>query len=125
MLYAYTEGVLYVSTARESRKAQNIAANPDVFVVIPVRRVPVGPPSSLQFSATAEILDRSDTEIHRLAAQGSLKAITGHGELELDGGCFLRIMPRATIHTYGIGLPLIRLIRDPLNAAGTVRRPES
>jgi len=124
VLYAYAEGVLYVSTARESRKAQNIAANPAVFIVIPVRRAPVGPPSSLQFSATAEILDRGDTEIHRLAAEGSLKAITGHGELELDGGCFVRIMPRPTIHTYGIGMPLIRLIRDPLNAAGIVRHPE-
>jgi hypothetical protein len=120
VLYAYAESVLYVSTARQSRKAQNIAANPDVFIVIPVRRAPVGPPSSLQFSATADILDCADPEINRLAAQGSLTAITGHGELELDGGCFLRIRPRRMIHTYGIGMPLIRLIRDPLNAAGSV-----
>lgn len=124
VLYAYAEGALYVSTGLASRKARNIAANPAVFVCVPVRRLPVGPPSSLQFAATAEILDRHDVSLRRLVDQGALKAITGHGELELDGGCFLRIVPQATIHTYGIGMPLHRLLRDPLNAGGTVRRPQ-
>jgi len=123
VLYAYAEGALYVSTQRDSRKARNIAANPAVFVWVPVRRVPVGPPSGVQFAAEAELLDNDDTEVRRLAAGGLLKAITGHGELELDGGCFVRIAPGPTIHTYGIGLPLHRLIRDPLNAGGRLVRP--
>jgi hypothetical protein len=122
VLYAYADGALYVSTDRESRKARNIAANPAVFIVIPVRRLPVGPPSSVQFAAEAEIL--GDEEIRRIAAQGSIKAITGHGELDREAGCFLRITPGPITHTYGIGMPLIRLIRDPLNAAGQARRPD-
>jgi hypothetical protein len=123
VLYAYAQGALYVSTSRDSRKARNVAANGAVFVCVPVRRLPVGPPSSLQFAATAEILANDDADVRRLADQGALKAVTGHGELELDGGCFLRINPGPTIHTYGIGMSLVRLVRDPLNASGSVRRP--
>jgi hypothetical protein len=124
VLYAYAEGALYISTERESRKARNIAANPAAFISIPVRRLPVGPPSSVQFAGAAEVIDLDDTGVRDLVAKGALKAITKHGELELDGGCFLRVTPGPAIHTYGIGMPLLRLIRDPLNAAATVRRPQ-
>ena len=123
VLYAYAEGALYVSTIRASRKARNVATNPAVFVCVPVRRLPVGPPSSVQFAAVAEILENGDADVRRLAAAGLLKAVTGHGELELAGGCFLRITPGPTLHTYGLGMPLRHLIRDPLNAAGKVTRP--
>lgn len=87
VLYVADGTTLYVSTMRSSRKARNIAENPRVFVCIPVRRLPVGPPSSVQFAATADILATTDPEIVRLAERGALKAITGHGELELADGC--------------------------------------
>ena len=121
VLYAAEEEVLYVSTRRGSRKARNVAENPRVFVCIPVRRLPVGPPSSVQFSATADILTPDDPELVRLVGAGRLKAITGHGELDLPDGCFLRIRPDGRLHTYGLGLPLRRLLRDPLHAGGSVR----
>jgi Pyridoxamine 5'-phosphate oxidase len=41
----------------------------------------------------------------------------------LVDGCFLRITPAGVLHTYGLGLPLRRLVRDPLNAGGRVRWP--
>lgn len=120
VLYVVEETTLYVSTMCTSRKARNIAENPRVFVCIPVRRLPVGPPSSVQFAATADILAASDGEILRLVDNGVLKAITGHGELELVDGCFLRIRPDRRLHTYGLGLSLRQLIRDPLSAGGAV-----
>ena len=55
VLYAAVGRTLYVSTDRSSRKARNIAATPEVAVTIPVRRVPVGPPSAVQFQGTAEL----------------------------------------------------------------------
>jgi hypothetical protein len=78
----------------------------------------VGPPSTLQFQATAEILPMDHPEIRELIASGQLKAITSHGELDDPGNCFLRIEPAGRINTYGLGMPLHRLLRDPLNAAG-------
>ncbi|HEX6425550.1 MAG TPA: pyridoxamine 5'-phosphate oxidase family protein [Acidimicrobiales bacterium] len=120
VLYALADGALYVSTLRTSRKARNIADNPRVGVVIPVRRLPVGPPSSVQFQAVAEILEVDDPGVRRLADAGRLKAITGHGELDLPDGCVVRITPPRRVLTYGLGMPLRRLVRDPLDAAGAV-----
>jgi hypothetical protein len=120
VVYSAVGRQLYVSTIRSSRKGQNLTDNPWVGVVIPVRRLPVGPPSSIQFQARAEVLSPDDPEIVRLAEAGELKAITGHGELDLPDGCFVRITPTNRVHTYGLGLSLWKLIRDPLNAGGSV-----
>ena len=118
VLYAAVGSTLYVSTLRSSRKARNVAADPQVAVFIAVRRLPVGPPSSLHFQATAETVDLDDPTILELAHAGQLKAITSHGELDLPGGCFLRIQPVGRVFTYGIGLSLRRLLREPFNAGG-------
>jgi hypothetical protein len=123
VLYAMVDGDLYISTLTDSRKARNIADNPHVFVCVPVRRLPVGPPSTVQFAATAEVLSLDHPDLLAAAGTGCLKAITGHGELSLPGGCFLRIRPASTVHTYGLGLSLRRLIKDPLHAGGRVTWP--
>jgi nitroimidazol reductase NimA-like FMN-containing flavoprotein (pyridoxamine 5'-phosphate oxidase superfamily) len=118
VLYGATGSTLWVSTLRSSRKARNVAENPKVAVCVPVRRLPLGPPSSVQWQATAEVVDLEDPELRRLADAGELKAVTGHGELELPGGCFLRITPRGRVHTYGLGMSLPAFLKDPLAAAG-------
>jgi hypothetical protein len=128
VLYAAVTGPdgrprLYVSTDRASRKARNVAANPHVGVTVAVRRLPVGPPSAVQFQGTAEILDLDDPELRALAAAGRIAAVTGHGELDRPGGCFLRIRPGRRLHTYGLGMSLRALLRDPLNAAGVAELP--
>ena len=110
-----------MSTLRSSRKARNILGNPKVAVSVPVRRAPVGPPSNISFQTTARVLDLDDPELRAAAASGDLKAVTGHGELELPGGVFLRIaLPRKVI-TYGLGMSLLSLMRDPMHAAGVAR----
>jgi hypothetical protein len=124
VLYAAVGDVLYVSTLRSSRKARNIDANPHVFVSIAVRRVPFGaPPSTIQFAATAELLAVDHPDVVALAGAGKLGAITGHGELDLPDGCILRITPGARIHTYGLGMSLLALAKNPLAAAATITRP--
>lgn len=118
VLYSLAGRSLYVSTDLASRKGRNLAATPHVGVTVPVRRAPVGPPSAIQFQATAELLPLDDPHLRELVGRGQLKSVTGHGELEREGGCFVRITPAATLHTYGLGMSLWRLIRDPLGAAG-------
>lgn len=124
VLYEAVDGVLYVNTKRTSRKARNIVANPNVAVAIPVRRLPIGPPSSIQFQGTATLLDLDDPEILELVAAGRLKSITGHGELEIEDGCFLRVTPNKRLFTYGLGMSLYRLIKDPLNVGGVIDLPD-
>ncbi len=119
VIYSYVDGVLYVSTTRSSRKARNLISNDKVFVCVPVRRMPFGPPpSQIQFSSTATILPNDHPEITELASKGLIKSITSHGELDLPDVCFVRIDFPKTYLTYGLGMSLRQLAKDPLNAAG-------
>jgi general stress protein 26 len=106
---------IYVNTHRASRKARNVAANPRVALVVPVRRLPVGPPFNVQFQGRAEVLTMDDPEISEHLGAGRLSKITGHGELEEPDGCFLRIRPTGTLHTYGLGVSALAVARDPLH----------
>lgn len=123
VLYAAVGTTLFVSTLRGSRKARNVVSNPYVGVVIPIRRLPLGPPSTVQFQAKAEVLDVDDPRITELVDAGELKSITSHGELELPDGCVLRIEPLRRITTYGLGMSLWQFLRDPLNAGGHIDLP--
>ena len=98
VLYQCVDDALFVSTHRDSRKARNIADHGVAAVTIAVRRLPIGPPASIQFQSSAAVLANDDPEIVRLAAAGRLDRITAHGELDLDGGCFLRWPPGPRRH---------------------------
>jgi general stress protein 26 len=119
--YAEAGGDLYVSTMESSIKARNIAANPRVAVTIPVRRLPFFPPSTIQFQGSAEIIPSNDPRIAALIEGGELKQVTSHGEVDLPGGCFLKITPTRRIVTFGLGMSLLALIRNPLAAGRTVQ----
>lgn len=121
VLYELVGDTIFVNTLRHSRKARNVAHSGHVGVTIPVRRVPAGgPPSAVQFQARADLLAVDDPAITALVDGGSLRSLTSHGELELPDGCFIRIDLPKRIHTYGIGMSLLSLIRHPLEAAGLV-----
>lgn len=121
VLYALSGDHLYVSTLGSSRKARNIAANPRVAVTVPVRRSPFGPPSSIIFQTTARVLELDDPELQAAARTGDLKGVIGHGELELPGGVFLQVVLPRRVVTYGLGMSLLSLMRDPMHAAGFAR----
>lgn len=110
--YCFVEGRLYVVTGGPSKKVRNIRSNPHVAVTIPVRKYPVGPPFSVQFQGTAEILWRDDPEIMRLIDSGKLKAITGMGVLKEPGLAFVKVKPARRINSYGLGIPLRQLLRN-------------
>jgi len=124
VLYEAVGTTLYVNTMRASRKARNVASTPKVAVAIVIRRIPFGPPSTVQFQGTAEVLELDDPDVSALVEAGKLKTITGHGELDEPGGCFLRITPNNKLITYGLGMSLLALIRDPLDAGGVIRLDE-
>ena len=109
-----------MSTHRESRKARNIADRGAAAMTIAVRRLPVGPPASIQFQAAAAVLDIHDPEIVRLVAAGRLDRITAHGETEIDGSCVLRLALPRRVFTYALGVSLWHVMRHPLDVAGEV-----
>lgn len=42
-----------------------------------------------------------------------------------DGTCFIKITPDPIIFTYALGVPVMRLIKDPGSASGKVRIEET
>lgn len=120
VLYVAVDGILYVSTTRQSTKARNIAQNRRVAVCIPVAQHPGLPPLCVQFQGTAEICSVQDPRLAALMQAGRLDAIVGHGALAEPGICFLRITPGRRVAAYGIGVPLDELMRDPIHASRSV-----
>jgi Pyridoxamine 5'-phosphate oxidase len=120
VLYQCVDDALFVSTHRDSRKASNIAHSGHAAMTIAVRRLPIGPPASIQFQSSADVVDNDDPEVVRLANAGRLDRIIAHGEMTLDGGCFLRLALPARAVTYALGMSLWHVFRNPLGAAGEV-----
>ena len=120
VLYTLVDRDLYVHTDRASRKARNIAANPNVAVCVPVAAAPGAPPNTISLQARAALVAPDDPEITSLIAGGRLAAITSHGELERPDTCFVRITPGRRVAVYGIGVSEAELAADPLSASGSV-----
>lgn len=118
VVYETADGDLWVHTVASSRKARNVAENPHVGICIVYRRLPVGPPFTIHFQATANIVPLDDPAVQSLLESGQLKSLTGHGAMKMEGACFIRIRPNSTVHSFGLGVPTLDLIRDPLTSGG-------
>lgn len=120
VVYVAVDGILYINTTDTGTKARNIRENRRVAVCIPVQQHPEAPPFCVQFQGTAEICSLQDARIVELMARGRLESIAGHGVLDLPGSCFLRVTPGSRIATYGIGVSLEEVMRDPVHASRSV-----
>ncbi len=116
VVYEWVDGSLWVHMSRSSRKARNMAASGDAGVCVPFRRLPVGPPFTIHFQAIAELVPMDSSEARTLLDAGKLGSISGHGALKMEDGVFVKLTPRGTVHTFGIGVKTIDLIRDPIGA---------
>ena len=120
VMYVAVDGRLYVSTLEGSVKARNVQDNGRVAVCIPVRRYPVGPPFHVAFQGHGELCALEDPRIEKLLAGKRLRKITSHGELDRDDSRFLIITPGRRLASYGLGVPLRDLLRDPIAASRSV-----
>jgi general stress protein 26 len=120
VVYVAVDGVLYLSTLDTTRKARNVRGSGRAAVCIPVRRYPVGPPFCVQFQASAEVLSRHEPTVDRLIRAGRLKKILAFDVLDDPATCFLRVTPDRRVSTYGVGVPLMTLLRDVTGASRTV-----
>ena len=123
MLYAAVGLTLYVQIGEDTIKARNVRENPRVAVSIPVRTAPFGPPMAVQFQGSAQLLGPDDPQIRELLAAGRLKRITSAAGAARPGACYLRITPGRRISSYGLGIPLLTLLRDVSQGARSVELP--
>lgn len=120
VLYVEVDGALYVTTSGSSAKVRHIRENPRVAVCIPVRSYPLFPPFCVQFQGRATLHAPDDPAVAALLTSGRLEKITSHGELDHPDTCLVRIPLPRRISTYGLGVPIRTLLRDPLGAARVV-----
>ena len=118
--YAVVDGALYVTMFDESVKARNIRENPRVAFCIPSRKIPMFPPFAVQFQGRAELLSKDDPEIVRLFEAGQFKRIISKADFEDPHTCFARIVPSRRVSTYGLGVPLLQIVREPTSAIRSV-----
>nr|WP_280831085.1 pyridoxamine 5'-phosphate oxidase family protein [Mycolicibacterium frederiksbergense] len=121
------EQALYVMTRRHLKKTRNIATNPRVSVVVPLRRrfLRFLPPATIQLHGMAEILDWSDacgTRVFggfwmgRMILRGYERS-RRRGEARI---CFLRITLDPVIRTYGLGHHVWQLRRHMESGTDTL-----
>ena len=114
VVYDFVDGALWIHTMRNSRKGRNVAHNHHVGMCVPYRRLPVGPPYTLHLHGVAQLVPLDAPEAVRHYEAGRLGSISGHGAMEMDGACFVRVTPTGTIHSFGPGVPVLDLVRNPL-----------
>jgi len=121
VLYELADSVVYINTLRLSRKARNVAATGSAALCVPIRRLPIGPPSTVHVQSEADVIDMDHADIAALLGAGKLKSITSHGELELPDACFIRVsLDGRRLLTHGLGMSIPTLIGDPIAAGGVV-----
>ena len=123
-------GAIYVMTRRHLKKARNIAGNPHVALAVPLTRrlLQFLPPPSIQFQATAEIVDQTNDEGRRtfetfFMGRRILKMydeFARRGETRI---CFVRIVPGPEISTYMVGHSIWELSRRMEVGIGKVAVP--
>lgn len=118
--YAVIDDALYITMFDDSIKARNIRDNPRVAVCIPTRKIPMFPPFAVQFQGRAEMFPNDDPEIVRLYEAGQFKRIISKADFGNPHSWFARIAPPRRISTYGIGVPLMQIVRDPTSAIRSV-----
>jgi general stress protein 26 len=124
------ELALYVMTRRHLKKAQNIARNPRVSLVVPLQRriLQFVPPATIQLSGWAEILDWTDkdgTDIFGHFWMGR-RILAGYEESRRQGEtrvCFLKITLNPVIRTYAVGYSTWDLRHRMESAAAKVYVP--
>lgn len=109
---------IYVMTRRHLKKSRNLAANPNVSMVVPLTRrlLPSVPPPCIQFQGRAEIVDYNNQvgvetfKSFLMGRQilGMYEKLSRRGETRT---CFLRITPDPVIFTYMLGRSLLKVRR--------------
>lgn len=122
------ELALYVMTRRHLQKARNIAQNPEVSLVVPIRRRLLWflPPATIQVRGRAEILGATDAEGRAVFQRfwlgrrivKSYRAMERRGETRI---CFLKITPEPLAQSYMVGTTVLGLLRHMEAGAGQAR----
>ena len=112
VVYTVHDRSLLISSARDSWKNRHIARHPKVSMTVAIpKRVPFlpfikVPAATVTFQGDAEILEVDDLPTDVIRRKFKSSSLT---EDEIDGVQIIRIVPRGTFLTYGIGMPITQM----------------
>ena len=130
VVYTVQDRSILITSARDSWKNRHIARHPKVSMTVAIpKRVPFlpfikVPAATVTFRGDAEILEVDDlpTDVTRRMFKSSRLT-----EDEIDGVQIIRVVPRGTFLTYGIGMPITQMASHESAVArvecGTDREP--
>jgi general stress protein 26 len=120
----------YIMTRRHLQKARNIAQEPEVALVVPVRRWFLWflPPATIQLRGRAQILEATDAEGRAVFQKFWLgrRIVKSYDAMERRGEtrvCFLKITPDPLVRSYMVGSNVVSLVRHMEAGAGRLIIP--
>ena len=120
---------LYVTTNTGNKKARNIARNSNVSFTIPIPRSLLRFlwPHCIQFQGSASIISIDDEVACETFNRSILlkRVLKREREHFREKAIFIKIHPDPIIHTYGLGVSLIDLLKDIGKGSSSVRIPSS
>jgi hypothetical protein len=113
VVYQSDGNIITVLTGADTIKVRNIKKNNKVSITIPFRKnffhklIPA-PPAELHFYATAEIVPKNDEEAGKVYGKFLKQAEKSGVE---EDSVFIKITPLNTIHTFGVGIKLLEMMK--------------
>ncbi|MFX1538465.1 MAG: pyridoxamine 5'-phosphate oxidase family protein [Promethearchaeota archaeon] len=108
---------LYILTDSRYKKVQNIQKQPRISFAIPYPHYYLRfiPPGTISFQGTAEILPFEDSDARKSYTKSSLRRMVRYTEKSAyrDSAVFLKISPNKRISCFGLGVSLIKMMKDP------------
>jgi nitroimidazol reductase NimA-like FMN-containing flavoprotein (pyridoxamine 5'-phosphate oxidase superfamily) len=125
---------IYILSDVGTKKARNIARNPNVSFVIPIPRMllTMAPMSCIQFQGKARVLPADDSGAVKALSStriGRMMLKMARNVNETETGekpvCFIMVIPDPVVHTYGVGVSLMQMRSHMGQARGKVELPAS
>lgn len=140
--YSHSSGILYgvsssdkgfffyILSDKRYVKVRNISINSKISIAIPFPRlIRFIPPNTITFQGNAEILPFSTIEAVEVFKQNRILRRTLNNIPKLDkkehqNHVFLKIKPHKKINCFGVGISLLKLMKDETIGAYSVNIPE-
>ena len=117
IVYIIQDRKLYIGTGSQSWKAKHIKTNPNVSMTIPIPKrilflpwIKI-PQATISFSGTAKIIPAVEAE------KKLLQAVFRHFAEDLEfisENCLIEVSPVDDFITYGVGIPLMKMMKPEL-----------
>ena len=117
IVYIVRDHKLYIGTGLDSWKTRHIQKNPQVSMTIPIaKHIPLLPwikipQVTISFSGTAKVIPALDVDQDLLY---SVFRQFSEDKKQMEESCLIEVKPQGDFITYGVGIPLMKMMKPEL-----------